>query len=116
VPAPTAWVTPAPWPGVDSGGHGRIVMEFDDVLFQTETSRVCRLDRPRWWVVGTDGGYVSTGSIPRRKPYATATWIGPRSPGEPRPAPHGERRRGRRDPRRDGSGSWDSYYANIADY
>src|SRR5262249_50820255 len=42
----SAWVIPAPWPGVDSGGHGRIVMEFDSVLFQAEISRVCRLDRP----------------------------------------------------------------------
>src|SRR5262249_52348021 len=25
----TCWITPAPWPGVDSGGHGRILLEFD---------------------------------------------------------------------------------------
>ncbi|HKI20991.1 MAG TPA: Gfo/Idh/MocA family oxidoreductase, partial [Isosphaeraceae bacterium] len=62
----TAWLIPAPWAGVDSGGHGRIVMEFDGdssdsggpVLFQIENSRVCRIDRPRWWIVGTDGSFV----------------------------------------------------------
>ena len=61
----SAWVVPAPWPGVDSGGHGKIVLEFDDVLFQVETSRVCRLDRARWWVLGTEGGFVKSGIDPQ---------------------------------------------------
>ena len=58
-------LTPAPWPGVDSGGHGRIVLEFDGATFQVETSRVCRLDRPRWWVVGTEGGLSKFGIDPQ---------------------------------------------------
>jgi scyllo-inositol 2-dehydrogenase (NADP+) len=61
----TAWLIPAPWPGVDVGGHGRIVLEFDNALFQVENSRICRLDRPRWWVVGTAGGYVQYGIDPQ---------------------------------------------------
>lgn len=61
----TAWLSPGPWEGVDSGGHGRIVLEFDDVLFQVETSRVCRIDRPRWWIVGTEGGFVKYGVDPQ---------------------------------------------------
>jgi scyllo-inositol 2-dehydrogenase (NADP+) len=61
----TAWLTPAPWDGVDSGSHGRIVLEFDGVLFQVECSRVCRIDRPRWWIVGTDGGFVKYGIDPQ---------------------------------------------------
>ena len=28
----SAWLAPAPWEGVDSGGHGRIDMEFDEKL------------------------------------------------------------------------------------
>jgi predicted dehydrogenase len=60
-----AWVIEAPWEGVDSGGHGRIVMEFDHTIFQAETSRVCRIDRPRWWIVGTDGGFVKSGIDPQ---------------------------------------------------
>jgi scyllo-inositol 2-dehydrogenase (NADP+) len=60
-----AWLSPGPWEGVDSGGHGRIVLEFDDVLFQVETSRVCRIDRPRWWIVGTEGGFVKYGIDPQ---------------------------------------------------
>ena len=61
----SAWVTPAPWEGVDSGAHGRIVLEFDGVLFQVESSRICRLDRPRWWIVGTEGGFIKHGIDPQ---------------------------------------------------
>ena len=61
----TAWVLESPWKGIDSGGHGRIILEFDDVLFQAETSRVCRIDRPRWWIVGTDGGFLKYGIDPQ---------------------------------------------------
>ncbi len=60
-----AWLTPGPWEGVDSGGHGRIVLEFDNVLFQVETSRICRIDRPRWWIVGDAGGFVKFGVDPQ---------------------------------------------------
>jgi scyllo-inositol 2-dehydrogenase (NADP+) len=63
----TAWLTPAPWENVDSGGHGRIMLEFDDVLFQVESSRVCRIDRPRWWIVGTEGGFVKFGIDPQEE-------------------------------------------------
>jgi scyllo-inositol 2-dehydrogenase (NADP+) len=61
----TAWIIPAPWPGVSSGGHGRILMEFDSTLVQVETSRVCRLDRPRFWAIGTDGGFAKFGLDPQ---------------------------------------------------
>jgi scyllo-inositol 2-dehydrogenase (NADP+) len=62
----TAWLAPAPWEGVDVGGHGRIVLEFDrNVLFQVETSRICLTPRPRFWVVGTNGGYVKFGLDPQ---------------------------------------------------
>ena len=60
-----AWVLEGPWEGVDSGGHGRITMEFDRTIVQVETSRVCRIDRPRWWIVGTAGGFVKSGIDPQ---------------------------------------------------
>src|SRR5262249_40888351 len=60
-----ACLTPAQWDAVDAGGHGKIVLEFDDVLFQAETSRICRIDRPRWWIVGTGGGFVKFGIDPQ---------------------------------------------------
>ena len=61
----TAWLVPAPWPDVDSGAHGRILMEFGDTLFQIESSRICRLDRPRWWIVGTEAGLMKFGIDPQ---------------------------------------------------
>jgi len=60
-----AWVLESPWEAVDSGGHGRIMMEFERTIFQVETSRICRIDRPRWWIVGTDGGFVKSGIDPQ---------------------------------------------------
>jgi scyllo-inositol 2-dehydrogenase (NADP+) len=62
-----AWIIASPWEGIDSGGHGRIVMEFDQAIFQVESSRVCRIDRPRWWIVGTDGGFVKYGIDPQEE-------------------------------------------------
>ena len=62
-----AWIFDSPWEGIDSGGHGRIVMEFDEAIFQAETSRICRIDRPRWWIVGTDGGFVKYGIDPQEE-------------------------------------------------
>ena len=43
------------------------MLEFDDVLFQIESSRICRIDRPRWWIVGTDGGFVKYGIDPQEE-------------------------------------------------
>jgi scyllo-inositol 2-dehydrogenase (NADP+) len=62
---PNAWLSPAPWANVDSGAHGRIVLEFEDTLFQIESSRICRLDRPRWWIIGTEAGFVKFGIDPQ---------------------------------------------------
>jgi scyllo-inositol 2-dehydrogenase (NADP+) len=62
-----AWVSDAPWPGVDTGGHGKIVMEFDKALFEIETSRICRLDRPRWSILGSDGAFVKYGIDPQEE-------------------------------------------------
>ncbi len=60
-----AWSVDAPWPGIDSGGHGRIVLEFDDTLFQIEISRIARFERPRFWVAGTRGSFVKEGLDPQ---------------------------------------------------
>jgi scyllo-inositol 2-dehydrogenase (NADP+) len=113
-----AWVAPSPWEGIDTGGHGRIVLEFDGpTLVQVETSRVCRIDRPRWWVVGETGGFFKFGIDPQEDALKL----------------HGDPTRGRETPAQVGRlraeevagevveeevptvrGSWDSYYANIA--
>jgi scyllo-inositol 2-dehydrogenase (NADP+) len=114
----TAWLTPAPWEGVDTGGHGRLVLEFDDVLFQAETSRVSMLDRPRWWVIGTEGGFEKHGVDPQED----ALRSGDIDRAQELPA-HVARVR-RRDtsgqvvtsPLETVRGHWDSYYANVAEH
>jgi scyllo-inositol 2-dehydrogenase (NADP+) len=112
----TAWLTPAPWPGVDSGGHGRILLEFGDVLFQIETSRVCRIDRPRWWIIGTDGGLTKIGVDPQEEALRAGDLDGASEAPEHRAllrqaAGTGEVSESTLASER---GSWDSYYANIA--
>jgi scyllo-inositol 2-dehydrogenase (NADP+) len=112
-----AWITPAPWPDVDSGGHGRIVLEFDDVLFQVETSRVCRLDRPRWWVVGTAGGFVKFGVDPQEDALRAGDI-------DKAAEPAGHIGLVRREcdgavveePVPTVKGHWDGYYANVAEH
>jgi scyllo-inositol 2-dehydrogenase (NADP+) len=116
----TAWVVPAPWPGVDSGGHGQIVLEFDVVLFQLATSRICRLDRPRWWVLGTDGAYVKFGIDPQEDALR-----GGDIDRASEPAEHCGRLRVASKSGAPGEvvetvvptvrGHWDAYYANLAD-
>ena len=117
----TAWVVPAPWPGVDSGGHGRIVLEFDEVLFEIETSRICRLDRPRWWVLGTEGSYVKFGIDPQEDALRGGDLDRAAEPPE-----HLARLRRDADAGASRPGieevvvptiraSWDGFYANIAD-
>jgi scyllo-inositol 2-dehydrogenase (NADP+) len=113
----TAWLTPAPWEGVDTGGHGRIVLEFDGAIVQVETSRVCRLDKPRWWVIGTGGGFIKFGVDPQEDALRAGDLDDAAEPAE---------HRGRIRTESGGliveeevvtnRGSWDSYYANIAAY
>ena len=111
------WLTPAPWEGVDTGGHGRIVLEFDTLLFQIETSRVCRIDRPRWWIVGTEGGFVKHGIDPQEDALRAGDIDRAAEP----PEHQGILRRAAGDgevmesPFPTVKGHWDSFYRNIAD-
>jgi len=113
-----AWLTPAPWEDVDTGGHGRIVLEFDNVLFQIETSRICRIDRPRWWIVGTDGGFVKHGIDPQEEALRAGDIDRAKEPPDHEgllrvAGPNGEVIESRVSTVR---GHWDSYYRNIADH
>jgi scyllo-inositol 2-dehydrogenase (NADP+) len=112
-----AWVAPAPWEGVDTGGHGRIVMSFGDVLFEVETSRMCRLDRPRWSILGTNGGFVKYGVDPQEEALRAgdldAAVEPPAHLGLIRTEVDGEVVERNVETR---FGSWDAYYANIADH
>ena len=113
----TAWLTPGNWEGVDSWGHGRIVLEFDEVLYQVESSRICRLDRPRWWIIGTRCAFVKYGIDPQEAALRGGDVDSASEPPEHQGVMHG--------PLPDGTpghwtvptihGHWDSYYHNIAD-
>lgn len=118
----TSWLFESPWEGVDIGGHGRMILEFDGAVFQAETSRICRIDRPRWWVVGSAGGYVKYGVDPQEE----ALRAGDIDAADETESQQGllstaaDRDPATRDPetlqRRQPSvrAHWDGYYANIA--
>jgi scyllo-inositol 2-dehydrogenase (NADP+) len=113
-----AWLMPGPWEGVDSGGHGRIVLEFDDVLVQVENSRVCRIDRPRWWIVGSDGGFVKFGIDPQEDALRAGDIDAATEP----PQHQGILRRSGEDGQVVESrvatvrAHWDEYYRNVAEH
>jgi scyllo-inositol 2-dehydrogenase (NADP+) len=96
-------------------------MEFDGLLFQVESSRVCRLERPRWSVLGTEGAYVKFGIDPQEDALRGGDIDRVSEPSE-----HQGRLRRDRELGSGLSGSietvvptvrahWDAYYANIAD-
>lgn len=110
----SAWITAAPWPGVNSGGHGRIVLEFDQTLFQAEMSRICRLDRPRWWVVGTDGGFSKFGIDPQEDALRGGDLDRAQEPASHQAIIRREAAGLHDLPVATQRATWDSYYANIA--
>jgi scyllo-inositol 2-dehydrogenase (NADP+) len=114
----TAWLIPAPWEAVDSGGHGRIMMEFDDVLFQVESSRVCCNDRPRWWIVGTEGGFVKHGIDPQEDALRSGDIDRAYEPSELQGTARGSSTDGKILEWRVATvkGHWDSYYHNVAEH
>jgi len=109
----SAQLIPAPWPGVDSGGHGRILLEFDDVQFHVETSRIAHLNRPRWWVLGTEAGFLKYGVDPQEDALRAGRLEQASEP--PEHLAHLQRE-GRMEPISTCRSSWDTYYANIADH
>ena len=114
----SAWIIPGPWDGVDSGGHGRIVLEFDGALFQAETSRICRLDRPRWTVLGTAGGLVKYGVDPQEDALRAGDLDRAQESPAHRFTLRAEAEGGVAESTVETvrSPGWDAYYANIADH
>lgn len=114
----TARILPGPWPGADSGGYGFVLMEFDGLIFQIETSRISRIEKPRWYAVGTVGTYLKYGLDPQEAAL--------RAGGDARPQElerdwgllrrvkaHGDVVDARVPSLRT---SWDRYYSNICDH
>lgn len=108
-------IVEAPWPEVDSGGLGRLVLQFDDALFQVETSRITREERHRWHVLGTLGEYCKLGVDPQEDALRAGQLDQASEPSRHQGLIRaGE---GRHEaPVPTVRGSWDAYYANIADH
>ncbi|GAC1474878.1 MAG: oxidoreductase [Isosphaeraceae bacterium] len=114
----SAWIRPAPWEGVETGGHGQILLEFDRARFQVETSRICVLDRPRWWVLGSEGGLTKFGIDPQEDALRAGDLDGAAEPPGHRMV--------RRQLTKEGkhletfvarsTEGWDCYYSNIVDH
>jgi scyllo-inositol 2-dehydrogenase (NADP+) len=93
------------------------VLEFDDVLFQVETSRICRTDRPRWWILAANGGFVKYGIDPQEDALRSGDIDAASEPPERQGVlrfseSDGTMRESRIDTVR---GHWDSYYLNVAE-
>jgi scyllo-inositol 2-dehydrogenase (NADP+) len=114
----SAWTIPAPWSGVDSGGHGRISMQFENgTIVEIETSRICPVERPRWSILGTSGALRKFGVDPQEDALRRDNLDSAIEPSAHRVqvTQNGDAKTAWLDvdPVR---GSWDSYYANIADH
>ncbi len=103
--------------GQSSGSHGVLQLRFHDgLLFRIEVSRLARAPRPRWYVLGEEGGLIKTG----RDPQEAAMLAGNIDAAREDPADRTRVFSGR-----DGLASesvveslrpsWKAYYANIAD-
>lgn len=109
----TAWLTPSPddWDGADTDSQGVVLLDFDAFKFQIVNSRACRLDRPRWWVLGRDGGYFQHGIDPQETALRNGNLDSAQQPAEHQAivrTASGDETLNRP------PGGWDAYYANIA--
>lgn len=100
-----------------SGSHGLLQMRFaNGVLFRVEVSRLAKAPKPRWYILGEEGGLVKTG----RDPQEPAMIAGNIDAAREDPAD-----RARVFTQRGGLStemvieslrpSWKSYYQNVAD-
>src|SRR6185312_10560899 len=85
---------------------------------QVETSRICRIDRPRRWIVGSDGGFAKFGVDPQEGALRAGDIDAAAEP----PAHEGIIRRSGEDGQIVESrvptirAHWDEYYRNIAEH
>ncbi len=101
----------------DIGNYGNLIIKFEnDMRYQIEISNLSMAEKPRWYVVGDEGGLIKYGLDPQEGPMRE----GDIDSAEEDPANYakvwtaagGERRELVVESVR---GSWKSYYKNIAD-
>lgn len=101
----------------DIGNYGNLIIKFEnDLRYQIEISNLSMAEKPRWYVVGDEGGLIKYGLDPQEGPMRE----GDIDSAEQDPANYakvwtaagGERRELVVESVR---GSWKSYYKNIAD-
>lgn len=101
----------------DIGNYGNLIIKFEnDLRYQIEISNLSMAEKPRWYVVGDEGGLIKYGLDPQEGPMRE----GDIDSAEEDPANYakvwtaagGERRELVVESVR---GSWKSYYKNIAD-
>lgn len=101
----------------DIGNYGNLIIKFEnDMRYQIEISNLSMAEKPRWYVVGDEGGLIKYGLDPQEGPMRE----GDIDSAEQDPANYakvwtaagGERRELVVESVR---GSWKSYYKNIAD-
>ncbi|MFO8008285.1 MAG: Gfo/Idh/MocA family oxidoreductase [Candidatus Brocadiia bacterium] len=104
-------------PEIDIGSYGHIVLEFEGgVLYEVEISNLGAAPKPRWFVLGTDGGLVKHGLDPQESALRDGDIDAAEEPADEhaRLFTPVDRRREEcvLEPVR---GSWKSYYRNIAE-
>lgn len=110
-----AWIQPAPWKEVDSGGHGVVEMRWDGCdRVRIEVSRICPWERPRWSLLGSAGGFQKWGIDPQESALRAGDLDAAQEPPEHRAVirrVQGEQLM--EQPVPTSKGSWDEYYQNI---
>jgi scyllo-inositol 2-dehydrogenase (NADP+) len=88
----------------------------NDVLYQIEISNLARVDKPRWYILGENGGFIKYGLDPQEGPMVKgnidAATEDPEQRGRVFSEANGEQKEIVIDSVK---GSWKSYYQNISD-
>lgn len=101
----------------DIGNYGNLIIKFEnDIRYQIEISNLSMAEKPRWYVVGDEGGLIKYGLDPQEGPMREgdidSAEEDPSNYAKVWTAAGGERREIVVESVR---GSWKSYYKNIAD-
>lgn len=103
--------------GVDIGNYAKLLLNFsNDVLYQIEIGNLATVEKPRWYILGDQGGLIKYGLDPQEGPMRAgnidAAEEDPAERAQVYTVANGQVEKRVVDSVR---GSWKSYYQNIAD-